>query len=379
MNLTSIVDQQHSSNFRDQRGKLSSNEKEQSNSGESDCEDISPFSSKLIQVRQTFLTQISSTVEPLLSRNVDEDVEDWLLRLLLLSEDYLKIAKYLIYRQRMCSLFYFCLRISTSANVMSHRNSLGVFSTMAEEAVSELYYYRAQNEGVQMKVKDITEVILPALPESAINASNVVATSGPISVVKAEKSMSIDAREEDIEGEVDDEDDDDIFELCNIQYFKDRGRASLGSMNSTSSLQASKRQSRLSENYDPLPSLQSGEDAENSITEIIQDVNELRMEDAISIFYLAVEYFISLIHHSELKGEDSSLLWKMLLELIACRPLRITSVDLQERFGILANDNNNATPTTITQHLNITDSTLLQRMEQLILKTEATSNAVSTN
>lgn len=60
MNLTSIVDQEHSSNLHNQRGKPSSNEKEQSNSGESDCEDISPFSSKLAQVRQTFLTQISS-------------------------------------------------------------------------------------------------------------------------------------------------------------------------------------------------------------------------------------------------------------------------------------------------------------------------------
>jgi hypothetical protein len=327
-----------------------------------------------------------------------------LFQLLLLSENYLAIVKYLILFHKSFSLMLYCIRLSNSANVMIHRNTMGFFSSNAKEDILEYYYYQ-KGKGRLLKNVDFQIIALNSPSTDLFSSTNINdyeddgnqqqqqqqpdeqpglvvegagqedgdLVSGHRSQRKLNDHEAVDPVDFDDEtGEVDeansyddDDDDDDIeiFKVCNIRYFKDRHKPAaatprrIGNYDNSVRRQSShsssvaneenrtistkgSRHSRLSRPassassnntshrngflLDPIfeqskaargPSTttrtammiegeeqQEGEEEEED--DGLHDLNHIRMNDAIHIFYLTIKYFVMKLHSIHSREES---------------------------------------------------------------------------
>jgi hypothetical protein len=370
---------------------------------------------EVLEAREKFLYEISNTVfqifehyinsrshylnhleYPLVTANaslydeMNSTQELMLYQLLLLSENYVQLVKYFIYFHKSFSLLYFVIRLSNSANVMMHRNSMGTFSSNAKEDIVDYYYYQ-KGKGKSMKNTDLQLITLnssssavvgvdkkniDSSAEHKLNRSlnpfdeeeeeDEVEDNNGIKDVPDNKKDNSGLVDEDSQNddEEDEEDDDvEIFKICNVQYFKDRNRPnslkpssksttasvggydrdrmSMSSVTGSKSLARSQDENRSYNRTNRYSFDKRLPEREEEVPEQddFNDLNHIRMNEAIHIFYLAMKYFIMKLYycpvepmvtfskdeHEKKAKEKKRILLDCVIELVLSRPMSVSN------------------------------------------------------
>jgi hypothetical protein len=231
-----------------------------------------------------------------------------LFQLLLLCGEFMTITKYLILFHRTQELMLFCIRFSTSANFLLHRdNKTGYFSSStAYSEISRYYYYSKYKPGVSMKTVDFKVLFKCSVPSSSSDSSASLHSSLDKGSLPLESSVDVADDDED-----DEDEDDERFKVDNISYFKDRSSVLVG------------------ENKDR------------------KELNYQRMNEAIEIFFITVKYYLINLYHPSLSGisTEKTKMLQSLKEIILCRPLLVHKAELinfvetvKEEYSFLSNE-----------------------------------------
>jgi hypothetical protein len=332
-----------------------------------------------------------ATINASLYDEMNSTQELMLYQLLLLSENYVQLVKYFIYFHKSFSLLYFVIRLSNSANVMMHRNSMGTFSSNAKEDIVDYYYYQ-KGKGKSMKNTDLQVITLNSVSKSVVGVDikNVDSSAEhklnrslnpfdeeeedeveaeddhgmkDVPDKKTDNSGLVDEDSKNADDEEDEEDDDvEIFKVCNVQYFKDRNRPNSlkpSSKSATASVGGYDRD-RMSMSVAGSKSLARSQDENRSYNRTnnrysldkrlpereevpdqddFNDLNHIRMNEAIHIFYLAMKYFIMKLYycavepmesfskgeHEKKANEKKRILMDCVIELVLSRPLSVSN------------------------------------------------------